>query len=321
MTSIYYRRYRRKRYKKWKAFLGVGICVLFLLSVAFIWGMPNQKQPLSLVARSMFFYGGDFISLRGAEKQFPVLAEEEYDSVLVDWSIDYDPGVEGESEIPVFVRREISADQTISTTTSNLTGQPAVTVDETVRVLIYCTHTSESYADGATVLDGAAYLRDVLREQYGITAVVSETVHDSPEWYKSYANSRKTAAAMMEEYPDAQLLIDFHRDSGVSKEDCTVSLPQGDTATLLLVVGSNMTMEHPNWEENQKTAEALGTEISSVNSDILRGVRVQKGRYNQHLTKNAVLLEVGTDLNSYEEVQRGVEIAAQGIASYLQSQS
>ena len=66
---------------------------------------------------------------------------------------------------------------------------------------------------------------------------------------------------------DAQLLIDFHRDSGVSKEDCTVSLPQGDAATLLLVVGSNMTMEHPNWEENQ-TAEALGTEISSVNSDI-----------------------------------------------------
>lgn len=307
---------RHKKRKVWGFIVGLA---LVLLAAALLWDTPEQKPPASLVTRSMFFFGGDFISLSGAQKYFPILAEEEYDSVLVDWSIDYDSEGEEAAAMPVFVRREISIDQTISTTSSYLTRQPVVSVDETVKVLIYCTHTSESYADGTTVLDGAAYLRDVLREQYGITAVVSETVHDSPEWYKSYANSRKTAEAMMEEYPDAQLLVDFHRDSGVSKDDCTVSLPQGDAAALLLVVGSNMTMEHPNWQENQKIAEALGAAISAVNGDILRGVRVQKGRYNQHLTKNAVLLEVGTDLNSYEEVQHGIEVAAQGIASYLQN--
>ena len=62
---------------------------------------------------------------------------------------------------------------------------------------------------------------------------------------------------MMEEYPDAQLLIDFHRDSGVSKEDCTVSLPQGDAATLLLVVGSNMTMNIPIGKKTRKLPKLL----------------------------------------------------------------
>ncbi|MEE0776352.1 MAG: stage II sporulation protein P [Bacillota bacterium] len=323
MTSFYYRRARRKRYRKRKTFFIGSLCALAVAITGFIWGIgfPKRQIPPEMAARSMFFFGGDFLSLNGAKELFPVLAENEYDSVLVDWSIDYDQREEGAAGVPVLVRREISADQTISTTTSDLAGQPGVEVDETVRVLIYCTHTSEQYSDGTTVLDGAAYLREVLREQYGITAVVSETVHDSPEWYKSYANSRRTAAAMMEDYPDAQLLIDFHRDSGMTKDDCTISTEKGKTASLLLVVGSNMTMEHPNWEENKKTAEALGDAISAVNDDILRGVRVQKGRYNQHLTKNAVLLEVGTDLNSYEEVQRAVEVAAQGIAQYLQSQS
>lgn len=123
---------------------------------------------------------------------------------------------------------------------------------------------------------------------------------------------------MLEEYPDARLLIDFHRDSGVSKEDFTVALKEGDAATLLLVVGSNQIMEHPNWQENQENAKALGDAISAVNGDIFHDVRVQKGRYNQHLAKNAVLLEVGTDLNSYEEVQRTVAVAAEIIVQYLQ---
>ena len=118
MTSIYYRRYRRKRYKNGKLFWESVFAFFFVVRCIHLGNAQPKTTVVHWLPVPCSFYGG-VISLRGAEKQFPVLAEEEYDSVLVDWSIDYDPGVEGESEIPVFVRREISADQTISTTTSN----------------------------------------------------------------------------------------------------------------------------------------------------------------------------------------------------------
>ena len=160
-------------------------------------------------------------------------------------------------------------------------------------------------------------LKDNLYNTYGIASVVSDTVHDSPEWYKSYANSRQTAADMLAAYPDAKLLIDLHRDSGVAKATTTLNVDGTDMASLLLVVGSNLTMEHPNWEANLATAETVGACINEVNSEILRGVRVQKGRYNQHLTANAILLEVGTDLNTLAEAQASTKIAAEAINNYL----
>lgn len=194
---------------------------------------------------------------------------------------------------------------------------------EKMSVLIYCTHTSESYDGKADengrgqVLSTAHHLADTLTSQYRIGAVVSDTVHDSPDWYQSYTNSKATAAELLSQYPDADLVIDLHRDSGVSKENSTVSVEGKNAATLLFVVGSDVTLQHPNWEQNWETAKALGAAVDGVNSSLLRGIRVQKGRYNQHLSTNCVLLEVGTDLNTAAEAEYSVELVAKAIADYL----
>lgn len=220
-------------------------------------------------------------------------------------------------KIPVFV-------STATTATADLIRVPqeplALTalMGDSPKVLIYCTHTSESYDGGGTVLDVAHALKNDLETDYGIGTVVSDTVHDSPEWYKSYANSRQTAAQLLADYGDAALLIDLHRDSGKKKSATTLTINGKNAAKILLVVGSNMTMKHPNWEENLKTAKALGDCIKAENSDLLSDVRVQKGRYNQHLTPKAVLLEFGTDLNTLEEATVSADLVAAAIARYLQ---
>ncbi len=157
----------------------------------------------------------------------------------------------------------------------------------------------------------------MLDRDYGIAAAVSDNVHDSPDWYRSYANSRNTASDLLTRYPKARLLIDLHRDSGPAKTATTLSIDGEATAKLLLVVGSDATMNHPNWRRNWETAKAVGAAIDSVDDGILRAVRVQKGRYNQHLTKNAILLEVGTELNTLDEAYRGVEVFAEAVFAYL----
>ena len=124
---------------------------------------------------------------------------------------------------------------------------------------------------------------------------------------------------MMAAYPEAELVIDLHRDSGLKKEATTVEIDGRNAASLLLVVGSDVKLEHPNWKENWANAKALGACLDQVSPKLLRGVRVQKSRYNQHLSPKCLLLEVGTELNTEEEALYGAELAAKGIAAYLDS--
>ena len=48
--------------------------------------------------------------------------------------------------------------------------------------------------------------------------VHSTKVHDYPVFAYSYANSEKTARMLVDRYPSLQLVIDIHRDEGLTME-------------------------------------------------------------------------------------------------------
>lgn len=257
--------------------------------------------------------------------------EKKNEASLKSWEVKSYRDKRTKTAIPVFYAETAAADGTVSalgTALIRYSGAREVVLEalvpQKISVLIYCTHTAESY-DGTVdengrgdVLKAAHHLADTLEKEYRIGAVVSDTVHDSPDWYQSYTNSLKTASEMLKEYPDAELIIDFHRDSGVPGETATVTVNGRKAATLLLVVGSNVKLEHPHWEENWQTAKDLGACIDQVDPSLLRGIRVQRGRYNQHLSPKCVLLEDGTDLNTLSEAEYSTELVAKAIAKYLQ---
>ncbi len=311
-------------------FLGIGIALGYYYDE----GQP-KSIPFSTVFKSMFFYGGDLAHLSGVAEHLPVFSETEQmnDASLTSWEVTYFHDERTGADVPVFYGEtagENGVKAAMGTALIRVSSAREVPVEalkpEKMSVLIYCTHTAESYDGKADengrgqVLSVAHHLADTLTSLYNVGAVVSDTVHDSPDWYKSYTNSKATAAELLSQYPDADLIIDLHRDSGVSKEDCTVSVDGKDAATLLLVVGSDVTLDHPNWEQNWETAKKVGAAIDAVNPSLLRGIRVQKGRYNQHLSTNCILLEVGTDLNTVAEAEYSVELVAKAIADYLQKQ-
>ena len=58
-----------------------------------------------------------------------------------------------------------------------------------------------------------------LERRYGIPVVHSTKVHDYPVFAYSYANSEKTARmCWWIGYPSLQLVIDIHRDEGLTME-------------------------------------------------------------------------------------------------------
>lgn len=329
------------RYRCYRRFFGkaaLALAALFFLGCGAALGFcyePSRGEGISFAAalKGMFFYGGELRDMAEVIETLPELSESEQmdRGSLERWEVTYYHDERTDAEVPVFYGEATDVHGVTAAMGSALIRvapgrEVALTAlaPEKTSVLIYCTHTAESYDGKADengrgeVLAAAHHLGDTLSRRYGIGAVVSDTVHDSPDWHQSYTNSKATAAELLAQYPEGELIIDFHRDAGVSKEACTVEVAGKKAATLLLVVGSNVTLEHPHWEENWATAKALGACIDEVDGGLLRGIRVQKGRYNQHLSLHCILLEVGTDRNTLEEVNYSTELVAEAIAKYLQ---
>lgn len=193
-------------------------------------------------------------------------------------------------------------------------------------VFIYNTHNAETFipTDGVAKKEGtnsgvtsvAKRLYDTLTGEYHIPAVRADTVHDYPDFSRSYVNSARTVEEYLQRYPSLQVLVDVHRDAGLGPLTATW---QGEkVAQILFVVGSDTKLDHPRWEENLAFARRVEAKLEELYPGVSRGVRVQDGRYNQHLHPHAILVEIGTAENSLEEALRGAELLARVLADIME---
>lgn len=205
---------------------------------------------------------------------------------------------------------------------------PAVPQGEPL-IGIYNTHTGETYelTDGTQRLEGkrggvvkaAAALEKALKEKYGIMVVRSDTIHDE-KFSQSYTKSEETARQMLKDYPSLKVIIDIHRDE-VARERTVVNINGEEVAKVILVVGTDATLEHPHWKENYAFAQQIIETMNKMYPGLARGsgLMVKKGRYNQHLHDHAVLIEIGSDKNSTPEAERSAQLVADVIAEVMKN--
>jgi len=191
---------------------------------------------------------------------------------------------------------------------------------------IYCTHTSEGYAEAERSSEGAGAVLEAalqLREELihlGIPAVCCETVHDIPNWSASYSNSLESLRQMAQDYPSIEIFIDIHRNSsiaGVNTVLTAATAADADMARLMLIVGSDQRSAHPNWRENLALAEELGGLIEEQQAGLLLEVRVQSGRYNQHFDPGCLLIEVGSTDNTTQQAKASMQPLAAALQQLL----
>lgn len=159
-----------------------------------------------------------------------------------------------------------------------------------------------------------------LQSKYGIAAVHSSTIHDQESSLGAYTRSEQTAKKMLAGNPSIKILLDIHRDSALRKET-TVKVGGADTARILLVVGSDKTLPHPNWKQNYAFAVQMTAVMESLFPGLSRGIMPKSERYNQHLLPQAMLVEVGGPENSLEEAKRTAADLADIIAVILSGQA
>lgn len=178
------------------------------------------------------------------------------------------------------------------------------------RVVLYCTHSSESYIPdgGRARTEGQRGLINNVAESLvkeiesqGLKAEFVNTIHDYPDYDRSYTNSRQTVNNILKG-GQVLALFDIHRDSipGEGKSN-GVTINGSKAAQILIIVGTDERKNHPNWKKNLKFAQQLYTTSEKLYPGLIKGVRTKAGTYNQEYHDHALLLEFGSDCNSLKE--------------------
>ena len=176
------------------------------------------------------------------------------------------------------------------------------------RIYLYNTHQSEEYIDGMTIKEVTNIFAQMLRsEGFEVvfeTADFLEQLHLLNKQYNQlYTISRVYLQEALIYHGPFDLIVDVHRDS-TSRSVSVIEQDGVEYARLMFVVG-------------EKSANAAGVrQLSQTYTDkmnqafpgIMREPFSRQSQYNQDVSDNMLLLEVGSDQNTSSEALRSLRI-------------
>lgn len=197
-------------------------------------------------------------------------------------------------------------------------------------IYIYNSHQLENYDSENLDIYGitpnvlmASYLLKEKLNSKGLSTIVEDAnmseflTINSWDYSSSYKASRIFILDKKNKYPSLQYFIDIHRDS-VGKNISTISINGKTYARILFVVG----LEHNNYESNLKTMENINAISNKYYPGLSRGIYKKEGIgvngiYNQDISPNSILIEVGGVGNNIDEVLNTTEAISNILYYYI----
>lgn len=204
------------------------------------------------------------------------------------------------------------------------------------KVLLVFTHSHESYKP---IVEASTGVKEVYNEQLNIFSL-----RESIEQYltfqgiqpktlpvdlmtelkkqgKTISHAYKVARPFIADEVALQpydMVLDVHRDSA-GKKVTTLTAGENSYAKIAIVVGA----EHANYKSNLNYAEKLHKTLNSLVPGISRGVMKKEGEgvdgiYNQDLSPQMVLVELGGIDNTEEELTRTISVLSEAVAKVLE---
>lgn len=217
-------------------------------------------------------------------------------------------------------RTEEKQEKTVEKKEKKVKGEPLV--------IIYHTHASESYMpykesnyhrsdEKGTVRDVGNVLEKEL-EAKGINVIHDKTLHDRPSYNESYDRSLETVNSLQAKYPTAKYIIDLHRDAAPasSKEGKILEIDGKRVAKFSMVVGQ----ANENYVELYDFAEKVQGTAEAMYSGFGGAIIEQNYNYNEFVSNNCILLEVGNNKNTIEESRRCAEYFANVMAKIIEEE-
>ncbi len=177
-------------------------------------------------------------------------------------------------------------------------------VNSKINAVIYNSHGDEEYKDGYSVMDAGRVLNDKLNE-LSINSTFLECQQPS-EYKTSFLNAENTIKENIANF-SSYVLIDIHR--GESNEEDT------DKSDVEIILAEKC----ENYSENLSLANTLNEELLN------RGIKTKIVQYkeginnfNLHLSKKSIVLNVGDETMSVEEINKILDSISESFSTILQ---
>lgn len=199
------------------------------------------------------------------------------------------------------------------------TNKKIETKKENPTIYIYNTHQTEEYKPTSfleysvnpNVLMASYILEEQLSNKGNVVLVEEESVSRLRTTLGlNYAGSYKVTRSMMENAkknnPTLKYYIDLHRDS-LTHDKTTLTVDGKSYAKILFIVG----LENSNYQENldftNKISDLLNQKVKGLSKGIYKkeGPLVN-GVYNQDFSNRVILIELGGNENTIDEVYRSL---------------
>ena len=215
-------------------------------------------------------------------------------------------------------------DSTTTTNSSQLNVDKLLAEDmsldasgEDPQILIYHTHSQERFADskdGQSVV-GLGNILTKLLEEKGYSVLHHTGTYDLPDRDTAYSRSAPALEQILKENPQIQVIIDLHRD-GVAEQTRLVGKVNGkDTATIMFFNGLSHTtaqgdiayLKNTNLDGNLAFSFQMQLAAAEYYPGFSRCIYLRGYRYNLHYRPKSLLVEVGAQTNTWQEVVNAMD--------------
>ena len=189
------------------------------------------------------------------------------------------------------------------------------------QILIYHTHSQESFSDSipgdesTTIVGAGEKLAQVLRDKYGYNVMHCTEGFDIEARDYAYSNALPVMEQLLAENPSIEVVIDLHRDEMPEERRLVVDLQGRPTAQFMFFNGLSRTakngaiesLENPNLEDNLAFSFQMQTASNEYYPGIARRIYLKAYRYNMHLSAKYLLIELGAQNNTVEEIMNAID--------------
>ena len=207
-------------------------------------------------------------------------------------------------------------------------------VDKSVdgpQILLYHTHSQEAFANSEagkeedTILGAGEVLASYL-EEYGFQVYHHKGKYDVKKRDYAYSESLPEIEKILQENPSIQVVIDLHRDA-VAEDTKLVTEIQGKQMAKVMFfnglsssakMGDISYLKNPYLQENLAFSFQMKLACDEYYPGFARSIYLRAYRYNMHLCPKTLLIELGAQTNTVEEIREALGPLAHVLSMVLE---
>ena len=188
------------------------------------------------------------------------------------------------------------------------------------QILLYHTHSQEAFVDSKagveedTILGAGEVLASYL-EEYGFSVYHHKGKYDVESRDYAYSNALPEVEQILKEHPEIEVVIDLHRDAVAETTRLVTELQGRETAKVMFFNGLSRTkakgeidyLKNPYLQENLAFSFQMKKACDEYYPGFARNIYLRAYRYNMHLCPKTLLIELGAQTNTKEEIWNALE--------------